>query len=111
MITFIREQIDENTIFFKAEEDGVVFGECTLLLKDTYAEISSVSFNDDSYSIAEGLLKSASFYAANRNYYMCRCTAENIDRYLAKMNFTKKESFYESDIPSILIGCCGNCNK
>ena len=106
MIFFKSTPIDENTIEFEAIENDATVGRCTLVLKDNVADVTILTYSEDTPYIVEGLLRSADNYAGLKNYYMARCSAENIDAFLDKMNFTKINSLYAGDIPSILMGSC-----
>lgn len=101
----------ENTIYFEAYENDDLIGKCTLTLEEKYAHVSDVTYKNGALYAAEGLLKSAFNYACLKNYYMGRCSAEGVDSLLERMGFYKKDGAYENDIPSILIGSCGSCNK
>ncbi len=101
----------ESTIYFEAFEDDVSMGKCTLILEEKYALVSDIAYNSGTIHIAEGLIKSAFNYACLKNYYIGRCTSKGVDSLLEKMGFYKKDGVYENDIPSILIGSCGSCNK
>ena len=113
MITFNFEFTDKNekNVIFKAEENGRFLGNCCLELTESFAVVSNVSYSESSPFIVEGLLKAAFNFAANRSYYIGRCTASGIDVFLKKMKFVKCDGYYENDIPTILMGCCGGgCN-
>ncbi len=101
----------ENIIYFEAFENDESIGKCTLILEEKYALVSEVTYKYGALYAAEGLLKSAFNYACLKNYYMGRCSVEGIDSLLERMGFYKKDSVYENDIPSILMGSCGSCNK
>lgn len=101
----------ENTIYFEAFENDESIGKCALVLTDKYALVSDVTYKADTLYAAEGLIKSAFNYACMKNYYMGRCATVGIDSLLERMGFYKKDGVYENDIPSILMGSCGKCNK
>lgn len=100
---------DSDIILFEAYEGDNVLGNCYLSLKNEYAEIFKLSYNKESPHIVEGLLRSAFNYAALRNFYMGKCTAQDIDVFLKRMNFEYKDGEYINDIPSILMGSCSCC--
>ena len=102
---------NENTVYFEAFENDESIGRCTLILEEKFALVSEVIYKDKALYAAEGLLKSAYNYACLKNYYMGRCSAEGVDSLLERMGFYKEDGAYENDIPSILIGSCGSCNK
>ena len=109
---FFKNTVSSNsdkTIYFEAYEDERLIGKCTLILEEKYANVCELTY--DALYAGEGLLKSAYNYACLKNYYMGKCSARNIDSLLLKLGFYKKDGAYENDIPSILMGSCGCCNK
>ena len=102
---------DGTLVCFTAIESDFILGKCLLLLKNDYAEITEIQANDNSFIIAEGLIKAAFNYAANKNFYIGRCYSENFKKLLETMNFNKTGNIYENDIPLILMGKCGCCGK
>ena len=113
MIIFEHNAINSDTtvIEFKALENEQEYGKCILVLHNSIAEVTFVNYDENNSFIVEGLLKAAYNYAANRSYYIGRCSAENIDFALHKLGFYTAENGYENDIPSILMGSCKNCGK
>lgn len=109
MIFFKPTEINDKEIRFEALDNDVLAGECHLSLKGKNALVSSVSFPSDKPFLAEGLLKAAFNFAANKNYYMGVCDSENITPLLLKLGFQKSADGYTLDIPSILMGSC--CKK
>lgn len=99
----------DKTIYFEAFEDEKLMGKCTLILEDKYANVYELEY--EAIYAGEGLLKSAYNYACLNNYYMGKCTVNNADTLLMKLGFSLKDGVYENDIPSILMGSCGSCNK
>ena len=78
----------------------------------TYAEILSVKTRDGDRLVAEGLVRSALNFAANRNAYMARANVGRVEKEpFITLGFEEKNGFYESDIPSALTGSCGHCAK
>ncbi len=106
MIFFKNTLINDETVAFEALEGEKSIGKCTLLLKENIADVTELSYDSEASYAVEGLLRSAYNYAGLKNYYMAKCTAKNIDSYLDRMNFQKKDGIYMSDIPSILMGSC-----
>lgn len=98
-------------ICFTATEGDIILGNCVLSLERDYAEVVDITMTNDSNIIAEGLIKSAFNYAANKNFYMGRCCIENIYGLLQRMNFVRTQNGFENDIPSILMGKCVCCGK
>ncbi len=97
---------DKDIILFEALEDEVKIGSCYLSLKSEYADVFKVEYNSKTPYVVEGLLRSAYNFASLRNFYMGKCTAENIDIFLKRMNFEFINNEYVNDIPSILTGSC-----
>ncbi len=106
MIFFKNTLIDENTVEFEALENEKSLGRCTLVLRDNIADVTELTYSNDATFAVEGLLRSAYNFAGLKNYYMAKCSAENIDSFLDKMNFHKQGDGYVGDIPSILMGSC-----
>lgn len=106
MIFFKNTVTDDFTIEFEALEGEKTIGSCTLVLKDNVADVTSLTFSEEKPYAVEGLLRSAYNYAGLKNYYSAKCTAENIDSFLDRMNFEKQDNEYTGDIPSILMGSC-----
>ncbi len=102
---------DDRCINFTAEDGSDIIGCCKLILKDSYADVVDVAFTDGNQYIVDGLIKAALNFACNRSYYIARCSAADIDYVLDRMNFIKKDGYYENDIPSVLSGSCGGCCK
>lgn len=113
MVFFEHKYIDndEKSVVFSAVENTVLLGKCILCINKEIAEITEVKYSDGNEYIVEGLIKSAFNFAANRNFYIGRCSAENIDFCLKRMNLIKYDGYYENDIPSILTGSCKGCSK
>lgn len=106
MIFFKHTSLDNNKVSFQAIEDDIVLGECTLVLSEQVADVTSLSYSLQAPYVVEGLLRSAYNYAALKNYYMAKCSAKNINHFLDKMNFQFSQNEYIGDIPTILKGSC-----
>ncbi len=113
MIFFEHSYIDKDNKVaeFSALENNKISGSCTLVLTDKYAEITKLDYAENCAYIVEGLLKAAFNLAGLRGYYMGRCSVDNIEFCLKRLNFTKTENGYENDIPSILMGSCAGCQN
>ena len=100
----------EKVIEFTAYENDVDEGRCILDLSSQYAHLTFACYNEGKPYIAEGLVRAAFNYAANKGFYMGMCSCESIYSVLEKMNFEKENGAYVNDIPSILMGkcCCDN---
>ncbi len=101
---------NEKLIEFSAIEDDKILGKCTLDINNEFALVNNIEFSDGNGYIVEGLIKSAFNYAANRNFFIGRCSADNAEFCFKRMNFVKCEGYYENDIPSILTGRCKGCS-
>lgn len=106
MIFFKHTDCLEGKVIFEALENGHCLGKCTLIIKDSIADVTELTYDEGFSYAAEGLLRSAYNYAALKNYYLAKCSAKNIDSVLDKMNFKKENGEYISDIPTILMGSC-----
>ena len=97
---------DKDIIVFEALENDILIGSCYLSLKGKNAEVFKLDYNQKKPYVVEGLLRSAFNFASLRNFYMGKCTAENIEIFLKRMNFEFIDNEYVNDIPSILMGSC-----
>ncbi len=95
------------TVRFTAKNAEMNLGTCDLLLHDGFADLVSVSMFCSDLSVAEGLMRAALNYAANRGCYMACFSAENAADYRALLPFEEKEGVWRGDIPSLLSGSCG----
>lgn len=109
MLFFEKNIIDENLSEFTAVENGEKIGSCFMKIDDE-AEVFSLVFDKDKPYTVEGLIKSALNFATFKNIYMAKCKQEDIAVFLKSMKFEKKNDYYVSDIPTILMGSC-NCHK
>lgn len=113
MIFFKNSVLDSDgkVIKFQALDGEKILGECTLVLGDKYAEVTKLSFDQETIFAGEGLLKSAYNYGAIKNYYMAKCSVTGQDSLLIRLGFEKQGDEYICDIPTILMGSCSSCNK
>ena len=96
----------------KTNKNGEKIGECIFSLGGTYAEILSIKTRNSDRLVAEGLVRSALNFAANRSAYMARADIGKVEKEpFITLGFEEKNGFYESDIPSALTGSCGHCSK
>ena len=103
-----REENSERcTVRFAAKDGESVLGCCNLLLHDALADIVLIQLRTDDLSIAEGLLRSAFHYAANRGYYIGCFSAPDCDSIRAILPFERVNGVWQGDIPSLLAGACG----
>ena len=80
MLEFKPFDIDDKTHGYRAEENRENIGECIFSLDGTYAEILSVKTRDGDRLVAEGLVRSALNFAANRNAYMARANVGRVEK-------------------------------
>lgn len=106
MIFFKNEKMTDEVIKIIALEDEIDCGYCLLKIKDNSSEVYELNYQKDKPYLVEGLLRSAFNYACLKGVYMGKCSCENLEDFLEKMNFQKTENGYENDIPSILTGSC-----
>lgn len=92
-------------------ENNKMLGSCYFNIKKYTVEIIKIDFPQDMPVFAEGLIRSALNFAANRGAYMVKCCQENVKSVLETMNFENKNGCYIGDIPTLLGGTCSNCQK
>ena len=80
MLEFKPFDIDSKTYGYRAEENGEKIGECIFSLGGTYAEILSIKTRDSDRLVAEGLVRSALNFAANRSAYMARADIGRVEK-------------------------------
>lgn len=114
MIFFDHQISEQNNsiIHFTAIENDVTEGECILDLRYTDAEITFVDYDKSKPYIAEGLIRTAFNYAANKGFYIGKSGCGHAIEVFEKMNFENRNGLYINDIPSILMGkCCCDGHK
>ena len=112
MLEFKPFDIDSKTYGYRAGKRQQQHGECIFSLGGTYVEILSIKTRDSDRLVAEGLVRSALNFAANRSAYMARTDIGKVEKEpFITLGFEEKNGFYESDIPSALTGSCGHCSK
>ena len=84
-------------------------GKCLFTVCDAVCRIQALVCSEE--LLAEGLVRSALHFAANRNAYCAECTALGFDRVLQRMGFQKNEIGYAGEIPFLLQGSCGHCSS
>lgn len=82
-------------------------GKCLFTVCGTVCRIRTLVCSDA--LLAEGLVRSALHFAANRNAYCAVCTVSGFDCVLQGMGFQKNENGYTGEIPFLLQGSCGHC--
>lgn len=110
MLEFKPFDIDDKLHGYRAQENGEVIGECIFSVDGLYVEVFEVKSEDP--LTAEGLVRSALNFAANRNAYMARADMNRLSSEPFKtLGFEEENGFYVSDIPSALTGSCSHCGK
>lgn len=110
MLEFKPFDIDGELHGYRAEENGVEIGNCIFSVGGLFADVLSVEADDP--LTAEGLVRSALNFAANRNAYMARADVNRVSAEPFKtLGFEEENGFYVSDIPSALTGSCSHCGK
>lgn len=102
MIAF--KPIEENGIYGYIAVDETEVGKCLFKINGLYVDITAVTAVEE--LIAEGLIRAALNFAANRSCYIARCAAGLSDNVLSRMKFTLKDGLYSAEIPEALTGCC-----
>lgn len=94
MLEFKPFDIDSKTYGYRAEENGEKIGECIFSLGGTYAEILSIKTRDSDRLVAEGLVRSALNFAANRSAYMARADIGKVEKEpFITLGFEEKTAF------------------
>lgn len=94
MLEFKPFDIDSKTYGYRAEENGEKIGECIFSLGGTYAEILSIKTRNSDRLVAEGLVRSALNFAANRSAYMARADIGKVEKEpFITLGFEEKTAF------------------
>lgn len=110
MLEFKPFDIDDKLHGYCAEENGTQIGKCVFCVGGLYVDVLSVEAVDS--LTAEGLVRSALNFAANRSAYMARADIKKVSAEPFKtLGFEEENGFYVSDIPSALTGSCSHCGK
>lgn len=110
MLEFKPFDIDDKLHGYRAQENDEVIGECIFSVDGLYVEVLEV--RSDNPLTAEGLVRSALNFAANRSAYMARADMNRLSSEPFKtLGFEEENGFYVSDIPSALTGSCSHCGK
>ncbi len=109
MLEFKPGKVSEEVYLYSAYEGDIKLGECTFSIDGMYMEILSVSENIDPLT-AEGLVRSALNFGANRNAYIAKANPQKVDATpFVTLGFEEENGFLVSDIPSALQGHCKDC--
>lgn len=95
----------ENIFPFIATEQEKTIGKLCLLLTENSCEILEIEAQD--FLIAEGILRSALYFAANRGAYMALCGLKEYGALLTSLQFTETDGLFRGEIPTILT--CSSC--
>ena len=79
-------------------------GRCLFKIDGMYADLLKILAKDD--LIAEGLVRSALNFAANRSCYIARCPEGQADSVLEGLGFKNLSGIYSAEIPEALKGSC-----
>ncbi len=94
---------------YSAYEKDVKIGECTFSIDGMYMEVLSISADIDELT-AEGLVRSALNFGANRNAYIAKANPDKVSTTpFITLGFNEEKGFLVSDIPSALQGSCKDC--
>lgn len=88
-----------------AEEDGKISGECMVTVNGFSCTVSHLYAGDDAL-LAEGLLRAALHFAANRNAYTAVCCESKYRDVLLLLGFCEKDNVFSGEIPELLKGSC-----
>ena len=94
-------------IGYDLSADSVECGKCVFRLRGYEMDILSVEVYDSDPETAEGLIRSALNYGANRSAYMAYYRADSALETAQTLGFEKdKDGILSGDIPSLLKGSC-----
>lgn len=94
------------TVRFTAKDGADVRGICELLLHDGLADVVLCRLSSGDLSVAEGLLRAAFNYAANRGCYIGCFSVPDSDEMRRLLPFEWKHGRWCNDIPTLLRGAC-----
>ncbi|MBQ6267462.1 MAG: hypothetical protein IJK64_06785 [Clostridia bacterium] len=106
MIRFLPADAPDGGFRFEAFVDEAPAGFCCFRIDGYQMEFTAVDCDDP--LLADGLLRAAMNYAANRNAYTARAGAGVADRALRQLGFQGADVL-TAEIPEVLMNCaCGH---
>ena len=97
--------------YFAYENDDLT-GNCIVMTDKIKCWLSDITAKDGDRLCAEGLIRSALNFAANRGAFTAFCKEDNFADVLEKLGFEKTDGLYCGEIPTLLMGeCCKNKPK
>ena len=88
-------------IAFDEEEQA---GSCIFKIDGMYTDLLKINAKDE--LVAEGLVRSALNFSANRSCYIARCPEGQADSVLDGLGFKNLSGIYSAEIPEALKGSC-----
>lgn len=107
MITF--KLIEEGV--FAAYEEGEITGKAYFRMEGFFCDVYKMEFPSDKLYLFQGLLRSVFNYATNYNAYIGKLTDESCFNKANTMNFIFDGKCWSNDIPTLLMGTCGDCTE
>ena len=103
MLSFkpVKENEFYGYVAFDGEEET---GSCRFKIDGMYVDLLKIKANDE--LVAEGLVRSALNFAANRSCYIARCPEGQADKVLDALGFINLSGIYSAEIPEALKGSC-----
>ena len=106
---YFRPEINGNTAVISALDGESVSGGCKVSVNSYECVLSDITVADNDELLAEGLIRSALNFAANRGAYIAKCSQSEFDGVLKMLGFAANGGEYSGEIPELLKGsCCKN---
>ena len=91
---------------YRALDGEALIGSALTVIRDGKCFITEISVADGGSLTAEGLIRSALSFGANRGCYMAYCSCFEQSETLLYLGFEKGEDTYFGEIPELLKGAC-----
>lgn len=106
---YFRPEINGNTAVINAVDGESVSGSCKVSVNSYECVLSDITAVGNDGLLAEGLIRSALNFAANRGAYIAKCSQSEFDGVLKALGFSLEGGEYSGEIPELLKGsCCKN---
>ncbi|MCR4615224.1 MAG: hypothetical protein K5756_03660 [Clostridiales bacterium] len=89
---------------YVALEGEEQLGRCLFKIEGMYVDLLKIQAKDE--LVAEGLVRSALNFSANRSCYIARCPEGQADKVLESLGFINLSGIYSAEIPEALKGSC-----
>ncbi len=97
------------TSLFYAYENGEKTGAAYMNIDGLFCDVFKVEYPKNHLYVCQGLLRSCYNAAANAGAYIGKLSAPDCKEAAESMNFIFDGSVYANDIPTLLMGSCGDC--